>query len=836
MRVPMSWLRDLVDLPNGVRTSDVADRLTMLGLKLDLLHRVGVSGPLVVGRVSERVPETHRNGKTISWCRVDVGAEHNDADGGRGIVCGADNFGPGDLVVVALPGSVLPGDFAIAARKTYGHVSDGMICSARELGLGEDAAGIVVLDPAGEHAGAEPGVDAAGLLQLRDEVLELEITTDRGYALCMRGVAREAALGFGVPFADPVQAVDGAEPTATGWPVVVEDAAACPVFAALTVTGVDPTAESPRWLARRVELAGMRSVSLVVDVTNYVMLELGQPIHAYDRDQLQGAIRVRRAGAGERLRTLDGAERSLEPADLLITDDRGPIGMAGVMGGADTEISDSTTAVVIEAACFDAVTVSRSARRHRLLSEASKRYERGVDPGLAPAAAARVAGLLVQLAGGRLDPGVTLVGAGPASAPIGMAANLAAKVSGLDVDVEGTVTALEAVGCFVEPGDPLAVTPPSWRPDLRDPYDLVEEVARVVGYDKIPSVLPTAPPGRGLTAAQRLRRRVGHALAGAGFTEVLTYPFIGASDLDRLGLPPDDERRHALRVANPLSAEQPLLHTTLLPGLLGVLGRNVGRGQSSAALSLVGPVFLPGPDELPTAPLPSVDGRPSDAELAALDAALPAQPRHLALVLAGERAPAGWWGPARAVTWADAVEAVHVVAGALHVPLTVSAAAVMPWHPGRCAQLLLDGTAGEAGVVGHAGELHPRVCQAYGVPPRTVAAEIDLDALIAVAPEVVPAPRFSTQPVAKEDLALVVSEDVEAAAVAAAVRAGIGPWCESIRLFDVYRGDPVPPGHKSLAFALRLRAPDRTLTDADLAGLRSRAVAAAEAVGATLRS
>jgi len=834
MRVAMSWLRGLVDLPPGVGTQEVADRLTMLGLKLDLLHEVGVSGPLVVGRVVERTPERHANNKPISWCRVDVGPEGNDPDGGRSIVCGAENFGPGDLVVVALPGCVLPGDVTIAARKTYGHVSDGMICSARELGTGDDADGILVLNT----QEAAPGDDAAALLHLRDEVLELEITPDRGYALSMRGVAREAALAFGLRFRDPACTSTVPDPTGgeVAWPVRVDDPVGCPVFAALVVSGLDPVAVSPRWLTRRVQLAGMRSVSLAVDVTNYVMLELGQPIHGYDRDRLAGGIEVRRAVPGERLRTLDGTDRRLETDDLLITDDRGAIGMAGVMGGADTEITDETTAVVVEAACFDAVTVSRTARRHRLPSEASKRFERGVDPSLALVAAQRVADLLVEYGGGRIEPGVTLVGSAPEPPVIGLAADLPRRVSGIDLDTDQVSAALEAVGCRVEVDQPWRVTPASWRPDLTDPYDLVEEVVRVVGYAQVPSVLPVAPPGRGPSAAQRLRRRVGHALAGAGFTEVHTYPFVGADDLDRLGLPGDDERCAAVRVANPLSAEQPLLHTTLAPALLTVLARNRGRGQSSAALSLLAPVFLPGRDGLPPAPLPGVDARPDDAELAALDAALPAQPRHLAVVLAGDRAPAGWWGPSRPVSWADAVEAVHVVAGALRVPLDVSAAQRAPWHPGRCAELRLA-DAGDGRVVGYAGELHPQVCQAFGVPARTALAEVDLDALIAAAPEVVPAPVFSTQPVAKEDLALVVDEAVPAAAVAAAVRAAIGSVCESVRLFDVYRGDPVPPGRKSLAFALRLRAPDRTLTDADLAAARQRAVdAAAAATGAELRS
>jgi phenylalanyl-tRNA synthetase beta chain len=827
MRVPLSWLRELVELPAGTTDQEVADRLTMLSLKQEALEAVGVTGPLVVGRVLERTPETHKNGKTVNWCRVDVGPEHNDADGGRGIVCGAHNFDVGDLVVCALPGSVLPGDFAIAARKTYGHVSDGMICSARELGLGEDHEGIIVL-PAGE---AEPGADAATLLGVNDTVLELEVTTDRGYALSMRGVARDTALAHGVDFRDPADVV--VEPGAgESYPVRVDDPTACPVFVTRSVSGFDPSAPTPRWLARRLQLAGMRPISLAVDVTNYVMLELGQPIHGYDRDRLQGPIVVRRARPGEQVRTLDGVTRTMDGTELLIADDSGPIGMAGVMGGETTEISGSTTSVVIEAAHFDAATTGRTARRHRLMSEASRRFDRGVDPQLPAFAAQRVADLLVQLGGGTVDAGTTVVGEPPAAPVLETDASLPARITGVDIDAATAVRALRAVGCAVEGEDRLRVVPPSWRPDLTDPYDLVEEVLRVVGYDRVPSVLPVAPPGAGLTRAQRLRRRVGHALAGAGCTEVVAYPFIGEEDLDALGLPGEDDRRHCVRIANPLSEREPLLHTTLAPALLKVLARNVGRGTSDAALSLLAPVFRRGADPLPAAPLPPVDRAPSDEELKALDAALPDQPRHVAVVLAGSREPAGWWGEARGAVWADAIAIARRVAGALDVQLEVRAAQVAPWHPGRCGELLLDGA-----VVGHAGELHPRVCAAFGVPARTAYAELDLDALVLASPPAVAAPEFSTMPVAKEDVALVVDASVAAADVQAALVEGAGELLESIRLFDVYTGEPVPAGRKSLAFALRFRAADRTLTEADTAPARAAAVArAAELHGAEQRS
>jgi phenylalanyl-tRNA synthetase beta chain len=832
MRAPVSWLRDYVDLPADVSMTELAARLTALGLKLEALEAPGadVIGPLVVGRVLEFESEQHKNGKTIRWCQVDVGA-HNVDGRPRGIVCGADNFAEQDLVVVALPGAELPGGFAITARKTYGHVSDGMICSSRELAIGDDHAGIIVL---GSDEG-RPGDDAFDLLHLRDDVIEFEINPDRAYALSMRGVAREAGMAYDVAFTDPALAAVPAEDE-PGYPVQVDDPVGCPVFVARTVTGFDPAVPSPRWLARRVQLAGMRPISLAVDITNYVMLELGQPIHAYDRSALRGAIGVRRAAAGEALTTLDGVRRDLDTEDLLITDDSGPIGMAGVMGGSATEIGDDTSEIVIEAASFDPVTIGRTARRHRLPSEASRRFERGVDPTLPQRAAERVAELLTTYGGGKVEAGRTVVGEPPAVPEITLPVDLTSSVMGIPVDGGTVVTFLERVGCSMpaEPQDAptrLRVTPPPWRHDLTDPNDLVEEVARQVGYVRVPSVLPAAPAGIGLTAAQRLRRRVGYALAGAGFVESLSYPFVGPADWTSLGLPDDDPRRTTLRVANPLSEQEPELRTTLLPGLLHTLARNVGRGQTDAALFETGVVFRPDREPRP-APRLGVDRGPTAEEVAALEASVPDQPRHLALALCGDREPPGWWGPARAASWADAIGAVRRLGEVLEVDLAVEAAQNEPWHPGRCAEVRVAGQ-----VVGHAGELHPRACKAYGVPPRTAVAEVDLDALVAAAPLIVAAPAFSSYPVAKEDVALVVDEAVPAGEVEAALRSGAGELLERIRLFDVYTGDPVPPGKKSLAFALRFRAPDRTLTEAETGAARDAAVAAAaERVGAEQRA
>ncbi len=836
MRAPLTWLRDYVDLPADITAEALTQRLTALGLKLESLHEPGsdLQGPLVVGRVLSVVPEPQKNGKTISWCQVDCGPEHDGEDGPRGIVCGAHNVAEGHLVVVALPGAVLPGGFAIAARRTYGHVSDGMICSTRELGIGDDHGGILVLDD-GLDGELKPGDPVGDLLGLHDEVIELEINPDRAYALSLRGIARDAALGLGVAFRDPARR-DVPAPNDAGYPVRVEAPEGCPVFVTRSVVGFDPAAPTPRWLARRLQLAGMRPISLAVDVTNYVMLELGQPIHGYDGDRLAGPVVVRRAREGEQLTTLDGTRRTLSAEDLLITDDSGPIGLAGVMGGRTTELSETTTNVVIEAAHFEPRSIFRTARRHKLPSEASRRFERGVDPLLPAYAADRVAELLVQHGGGAVTDGVTYVGAPPEPGVITAPVDLPARVTGMSIDAETTVRHLRATGCVVTTDGSgaettLSAVPPSWRPDLTDPYDLVEEVARLVGYTAVPSVLPAAPAGRGLTAGQRLRRRIGHTLAGDGLVEVRCWPFVGPGQLDRLGLAPDDDRRETIRVANPLSEESPQLTRTLLPGLLETAARNAGRGAPTVAIYEVAPVFHPTPQRL-RAPILGVDRRPTPTELEQLLAAVPEQPLHLGVVLAGDRESGGWWGPAREVSWADAVAVVRRAAAAVGVEVAVSRGSLAPWHPGRCAELRVAGE-----LLGHAGELHPRVCRDVGVLPRTAAVEVDLDVLLRHAPDVVRAPVLSSYPVAKEDLALVVVEDLPAEVLASTLREGAGALLESVRLFDVYTGPQIGAGRKSLAFALRFRAADRTLTEAETGAARDAAAAlAADRHGAVRRS
>ncbi|MFJ7295624.1 phenylalanine--tRNA ligase subunit beta [Streptomyces collinus] len=837
MRVPLSWLREYVDLPATETGRDVQAKLISAGLEVETVEQLGadLKGPLVVGQVLT-IEELEGFKKPIRFCTVDVG-QANGTGEPQEIVCGARNFAVGDKVVVVLPGASLPGGFTISARKTYGRNSHGMICSGEELGMGDDGTkGIIVLPPE-----TEVGKDAIELLELVDEVLDIAVTANRGDCLSIRGVARETAIAYGLPLRDPAL-IDVPGPNAYGYPVRISDPTGCDRFTARTVTGLSAEARSPIWLQRRLQKVGMRPISLAVDVTNYVMMELGQPLHAYDRGLVQGTIGVRRAEPGEKLVTLDDVERTLDAEDLVITDDRGPIGLAGVMGGANTEIADhdsvenATADIVIEAAHFDAVSIARTARRHKLSSEASRRFERGIDPQAAAAAAQRTVDLLVLLAGGTAEAGVTEVLAPSAPRTITIPADHPDKVAGIAYGRETVVRRLQEVGCDVYGQDELIVTVPSWRPDLTDPNDLAEEVIRLEGYENLPSTLPRPPAGLGLTDRQRLHRRAGRALAGAGYVEALNYPFIAEQVFDQLGLEADDPARRVVKLSNPLSDEEPALRTTLLPGLLAALRRNDGRGSHDLALFETGLVFLPREEQRIAAVLP-VEGRPTDEQLAELDAALPDQPRHVAVVLAGAREQAGWWGKGRPADWADAVEAARSVAREAGAELVIRKGQYGPWHPGRCAELSVAVDGAER-VVGHAGELHPRVVKALGLPARSCAMEIDLDAVEAAGDATAEAPRISTFPVATQDVALVVDAVVPAAKVEEALRAGAGELLESIRLFDVYENaEQLGDGRKSLAYALRFRAADRTLTVDEASAARDAAVAlAGERVGAELRS
>ncbi|MEO8528170.1 MAG: phenylalanine--tRNA ligase subunit beta [Pseudolysinimonas sp.] len=825
MRVPISWLGDWVDLPDSVSLEHLHAALVKVGFEEEDVHGFEVTGPVVVGQVLEFTPEPQSNGKTINWCQVDVGEPEP-----RGIVCGAHNFAVGDKVVVSLPGAVLPGPFAIAARTTYGHVSDGMIASARELGLGDEHDGILRLASLGLDP--ELGTDAIALLGLDDAAVEINVTPDRGYALSIRGVAREYSHSTGATFRDPALGVTVG--TASGYSVTVDDSTpirgrvGCDAFAARVVRGVDSTRPTPPGMVARLKLAGIRSISLPVDISNYVMLELGQPTHAYDLGKLSGGILVRRAKAGETIETLDGQTRTLDPEDLLITDDSGPVGLAAVMGGLATEVTDATTDILIEAAHFDPVTVARTARRHKLWSEASKRFERGVDPTLGPIAAQRVVDLLVELAGGTIDPlGVVLPYEGSPAA-IAFAPSAAGSIIGVDYHDDEVRSSLELVGCTVSTdADAWTVTPPAWRPDLIDAPSLVEEVVRITGYDRIPSLLPTAPPGRGWTREQVARRRLSNALAAGGFTEVLAYPFQSAATVERF-----EPGAAALELANALDPQASLLRRSLIPGLLDTARRNLSRGLTDLSIFEVGTVYRPesgvayGTPDLP----PGGVGLAPE-QLAPLTAKLPPQPSRVAVLLLGDVVLKQPGSAAVPSGLADALDAVGLVGLSLAAdirPITGSHPAL---HPGRTAELRVGDI-----VVGFAGELLPSIARDLDLPAVVTVAELDLDALLALGATEIAARPIGTLPAATQDVSLVVPVEVAVAELHAAIVEGAGELLEDARLVDDYRGTGIAEGSKSLTFALRFRAPDRTLTAAEATEAKLAGVAvAASRFGATLR-
>jgi phenylalanyl-tRNA synthetase beta chain len=828
MRVPYSWLREVVAAGSpgwDVPPYELELTLLRIGHEVEEVVTLGsVDGPLTVGRVTA-IDELTDFKKPIRACLVDVGDQQEHE-----IVCGASNFVVGDLVMVALPGTTLPGGFAITARKTYGRNSDGMICSAAELGLGADHSGILVLPP----GTAEPGADGAAVLDLDDVVFHLAITPDRGYCMSVRGLAREIACAYDLDFVDPAD-IKPLPVEGEAWPLTVDAETGVRRFALRPVTGIDPAAVSPWWLQRRLLLSGIRPTSPAVDVTNYVMLELGHPMHAHDRNRITGAFAVRFAYPGETVVTLDDIERKLDPADVLIVDDVATAAIGGVMGAASTEVRADSTDVLLEAAVWDPAGISRTQRRLHLPSEAARRYERAVDPAISIAALDRCAALLAEIAGGVVSPTLTDWRGDPPrddwSLPrIRIAVDLPDRVAGVAYAPGTTARRLGQIGAVVaENDDILMVTPPSWRPDLLQPADLVEEVMRLEGLEVVPSVLPLAPAGTGLTAAQERRRAIGKALAQSGYVEILPTPFLPAGVFDLWALPADDPRRTTTHVLNPLEADRPQLATTLLPALLEALGRNVSRGLVDVALFALAQVVQPTEDTRGVELIP-VHRRPTATEIAMLDASLPRQPQHVAAVLTGLREPRGPWGPGRRAEAADAFEAVRIVARASGIDVTLRAAQYLPWHPGRCAEVLVGETP-----VGYAGQLHPAVIERCGLPKGTCAMELNLDAIPIVG--ALPAPRVSPFPAVFQDVSLVVSSHVPAQAVEDAVREGAGELLEDIQLFDVFTGPQIGEDRKSLTFALRFRAPDRTLTEDDASAARDAAVRrAAQAVGAELRA
>ena len=812
MLVPLSWIRDFT--PVDAPVPDLVSALNQLGLEVEGVEQPGAE---ITGVRVARVlgVEKHPDADKLQLVDIETGS------GETRVVCGAPNVVPGMVVPYAGSGATLPGPdggrFVLERRKIRGVVSDGMLCSAKELGLGDDHSGILGLDDS-----TELGLDIRGVLGLDDVIFDLAITPNRPDAMCVTGVARELAAHFSLPFdlPEPHAATDSS--VSSNITVVVEDDERCPRY--LGRVARVTLGPSPAWMAQRLVKAGMRPISNVVDVTNYVLLERNQPLHAFDLAKLGGrGIVVRTATAGETITTLDDVERELTPDDLLICDaERVPQAVAGIMGGATAEVSDTTTEILLESAYFERMGIALTSKRLKLRSESSARFERGIDPDAIARNAERAMELLVEVADAKVAPDAVDVYPRPVERErIILRASRVNAVLGTTLDAEDVWDALAPLGIELDspaedgdgtsPSDGVVAIVPTFRPDLDREIDLVEEVARRIGFDRIGRTLPDTRGQVGaLTPRQRERRLVADALVGVGLSEAITLSLVAPADLERAGAPLD----RLVRATNPLRAEESVLRTAVLPGLLRALAGNRNQGLADAALFEMGRVFLsPAGDR-------AVDAGP-----------LPDEPEHVAIAWSGgvRRRPVE---DDRPVDVYDAVDAVRAVLDALGVAdVVLEPVTNTGFRPGRAARVLVSGV--EAGTVG---EIAPAVLDALNLEAPVVAAELELDVLL-------DAPRRnrtfrapSRFPASLLDLAFVVDESVAAASIEATLRAELGDVLEAVRCFDVFRADSLGAGRRSLAFTLRLRAPDRTLTDTEAGELRARAVAAVEqAHGAELR-
>ena len=772
MKVSLRWLREFVDLPteDPRRLTEVLDGL---GIEVEGADELAVpfSG-VVVAKVEAIRP--HPSADRIRLVTID------DGSGGKEVVCGAWNFEEGATVAYATVGSVLAGGLAVGERKIRGILSPGMIASEVELGIGDESGGILLLDR------GEPGEDFAEMVALPDVVFEVSITPNRPDAMSVHGIARELAAYFDVPVR-PVT-VDGSVGAGTSAVRVrIEDPAGCPRFTAREIAGVS-VRPSPLWMRQRLRAVGIRPISNVVDVTNYVMVELGQPLHAFDLDLVPDeTIVVRRASAGEALTTLDGVARVLDPADLVIASPDGVLGLAGIMGGGSSEVSETTTRVLVEVANFEPTGVLLSGKRHALRTEAVARFERGVDPELPPIASARATDLITKLAGG------TVVGSLVDEYPglhvpvtVELPEHEVERLLGVAIARETISGYLSRLGFVVAGADPMLVTVPSFRPDVSRPADLVEEVARLHGFDSIPARLPTGGGGR-LPSEEVIRRSVRSTMIGAGYFETFTFDFSGIGEIRAFILDPEDPRGNAIRIRNPLSEEEAYLRTTLLPGLLAGIRTNQTRNRSEIALFELGTVFLRSAGELPD------------------------QPRQLAFASVGRVAGSSWEKtPNRDAS--DAIGMIETLFASLRTTYELEQRPCTGFHPGRAAAVMVGGRA-----VGVVGEVHPSVAEWFGLDGRVEAGELDTAGFSPRRSEFVAPSGF---PPVVFDLAFDMDADAAAASLLDVIRRGGGERLERAVLFDVFAGPPLDRGRRSIAVRLTFRDAERTLTDEDLLPVR----------------
>ncbi len=791
MRVPLSWLQDFIDLP----TTDIGElkyALDMLGLQVEGVETFEADWTEVyVGKVLEIAP--HPDADKIRVCQVDSG------EGPVQIICGAWNFEDGATVAVARPGAVLPGDFEIGQRNIRGVESNGMICSERELGLGDDHEGILVLDDS-----FEVGRPFSECVELPDYVFELDVAPNRPDALSLVGVARDLAAYFKVDFTIPVvpmNAVEGQTPIQ----VEIADPTGCRRFTAREIAGVQ-IAKSPFPIRHRLHKVGVRAISNVVDVTNYVMFELGHPLHAFDAGTIDGdRLVVKRAEEGETLVTLDDIERDLSSDDLIIYDASGPTSMSGTMGGARSEVSESTSRVLMEAASWDPPTIMHMWRRHDLRSEAATRFERGVDPNLADVANQRASAMVAKLAGGEVLSGAVDEVAVPTE-PIAVELSIAEveRILGPGFTIEGVTEVLERIGFAVEGDDPMSVTIPTYRPDSYRPIDVIEEIARIHGYDKFEATLPIGPTG-GLTTEQRRTRLIRQTLTGFGLHHAVSLPFVDPGWLELFEV----SSEVLLTVKNPLREQESKLRPTLLPGLLNAVRYNQSHGIRSVALFELGNTFGVDPD--------IDDGR------------LPTQKERLSWVAVGDFGADVMGSEKKTADGEYSLALVRQLAAALDVSLELTPVAAPGFHPGRTAEVSIGGER-----VGLVGELAPAVNRAFGIEGRVAVAELDVSRLVADA-EFVQSTSPSVFPHVDFDLSFLVDRTALAGELLDVTSEAAGELLESADVFDVYLGEGVQPDKKAIAIAYRLRATDRTLEQEEIGSVRQAMIDAASQQGAELR-
>ena len=818
MKIPLSWLKEYVTLPAKITSEQISQAFVKVGFEIESIEEQGadLKGPLVVGKVLS-IEELSEHKKPIRFVGLDVGEKRT-----RYVICGARNFKVNDLVVVALPGALLPGDFKISARETYGKISDGMICSAKEIGISDEHAGIIVLQE------GKIGQDAIALLDVRDVIFDVSVNPDRGYAMSVRGLARELAGSLQVKYVDPadpkIAKKFGKNSNPKAVSVKIEDKSGADQIYIRTLDQVNVKKSTPLWMQRRIEKCGMRSISLAVDITNYVMLELGQPLHAFDAQYIMGGLRVVRAGKFTKLTTLDKVDRKLDPDNLLIADAKTPLALAGTMGGLTSEVSSMTTKIALEAAHFDPLSISRNSRSHNLSSEASRRMERNTDPALAEIASARATQLLIDLADAKYV-GTSQAGSPIKNRKVKISQTQISKYLGFPYTAKQVKSALLLIGCKVAgSGDLLTVEVPTWRPDLINFADFAEEIARLNSYDLIPATLPTGKGGARLNDMQYRKRAVAISLANQGFTEVINYPFVSQEMVDLLGFTGD--RAKSFKIANPMSEEFPLLRTHLLPGLLTTAVRNIGRGSKNLAIFEIGTIFR-NTTPLGKAVNPGISKRPSEKVIKDIYDGVPKQMLFVGAVVTGETVLSDWQGSGSKFNWSDAIAKAQEIIESTGNDYEIFSSDLAPWHPGRCAELRVNGKP-----VAHAGELHPRVITALNLPERSCAFAVILSELPSAG--VTKAPAIWSFPAVVQDVALVVESKISAADLTAAIKQGAGPLLESIVLFDRY--DQIAGNKVSLAFTLTFRASDRTLTSDEVGLYRDQAIAqAAKSVGAVLR-